>query len=255
MRKELLYNPVLLMERIAEETAYRRRMRRLKGTPAEGLSRDQVSSLEFIEMAAGEHKIKTAYDLGANIGTWTLLAKTLVPDATVHAFEPTPIYQEGYLNSTKGVKEVFLHKVAAGSENKQAVFNFSGHSSSFLNVSENLLRMFPNEKKTGEISVQMVKLDDYVMQHNLPLPDLMKLDVEGYELEVLRNALTCMKHCRYIILEVSFIERHIGQPLFQDVVHFMGQQNYTVYAFPYRMHLAQPIYMADVLFKNNLFRD
>ena len=84
----------------------------------------------------------------------------------------------------------------------------------------------------------------------IPFPDLMKLDVEGYELEVLKNAAECMRHCKYIILEVSFIERHIGQPLFHEVVSFMGQQQYYLHSFPYKMPLAQPVFMADVLFRN-----
>ena len=206
-------------------------------------------------MASKTNAIKTAYDLVANVGTWTLLAKTLIPEITVHAFEPIPLYQQGYLDSTAKLDRVTLHKVSAGSDNQHEKFNFSGRSSRFLEVSENLLKMFPNEKKVGEITVEMVKLDDYVTKNNLPLPDLMKLDVKGYELEVLKNALNCMKHCRYIILEVSFIELHIGQSLFDEVVYFMGKHHYSVHAFPYRMHLNQPFHMADVLFKNTLYND
>lgn len=255
MRKELFYNPALLTERIAEEISDRRRIGRLKGTIASGLSKDQISSREFIDMASKTNAIKTAYHLVANVGTWTLLAKTLIPEITVHAFEPIPLYQQGYLDSTAKLDRVTLHKVSAGSDNQHEKFNFSGRSSSFLEVSENLLKMFPNEKKVGEITVEMVKLDDYVTKNNLPLPDLMKLDVKGYELEVLKNALNCMKHCRYIILEVSFIELHIGQSLFDEVVYFMGQHHYRVHAFPYRMHLNQPFHMADVLFENTLYND
>ncbi len=255
MRKELFYNPRLLIERIAEESLDKRRMAKLKGTVASDLTLTHITSMEFIEMAQKNTLIKTIYDLGANAGTWTKLAKAIIPDSTVHAFEPIPLYQDEYLGSTKGLSNTTLHKVGVGSENKIEKFNFSGHSSSFLEVSENLLKMFPNEKKVGEINVEMVRLDDHVAKQNIPLPDLMKLDVEGYEIEALKGALKCMAHCRYIILEVSFIERHIGQPLFHDVVNFMGQHNYHVYAFPYRMHLDVPIFQADVLFKNIAFKD
>lgn len=250
MRTELLYNPRLLVERIAEWSFDKRRLSKLKGTVAADLSLTHITSMEFIEMARSKDTIQTVYDLGANVGTWTRLAKALIPEASVHAFEPIPVYQEQYLASAGKLPGVSLHKVGAGSDNRKEKFNFSGHSSSFLDVSENLLKMFPNEKKTGEFMVDMVKLDDYVKQQQLPLPDLMKLDVEGFELEVLRNALACMKHCRYIILEVSFVERHIGQPLFHEVASFMGEQNYGLLAFPHKMHLAQPIFQADVLFHN-----
>lgn len=255
MRKELLYNPRLLIERIAEASFDKRRLFKLKGTVASDLTLTHITSMEFIEIAKQSGAIKTVYDLGANVGTWSQLAKAVIPDCSIHAFEPIPIYQDKYVMSIKSLSDVILHKVGVGSENKKEKFNFSGHSSSFLEISENLLKMFPNEKKTGEFMVDMVRLDDYVAQKAIPMPDLMKLDVEGYELEVLKNAIECMKHCRYIILEVSFLERHIGQPLFHDVIHFMGQQNYGVYSFPYKMHLAQPIMQADILFKNNAFKD
>lgn len=252
MRKELFYNPGLLTERIGEGLATRRRMRQLRGTPAAGLNRDQLSTLEFVQLAAATGKIRTAYDLGANMGSWTLLAKTFLPGLTVHAFEPVPAYQQEFINSVKRITGVTLHKVGAGAENKQATFNLSGHSSSFLEVSDNLLKSYPSEKKTGDITVNMIRLDDYVREHQLPLPDLMKLDVEGYEVEALSAATECMKNCRYIILEVSFIERHIGQALFHEVAHFMASRNFMVHAFPHGMHLAQPIQSVDILFKNTL---
>ncbi len=255
MRKELFYNPALLTERIGEELAKRRRLRQLRNTPAAGLNRDQLSTLEFIQLAAASGKITTAYDLGANMGSWTLLAKTFLPGLAVHAFEPVPAYQQEFLSSVKGLTNVTLHKAGAGSENKQAVLNLSGHSSGFLEVSDNLLKTYPSERKTGEIAVNMIRLDDYVREKGLPLPDLMKLDVEGYEVEVLSAATECMKHCRYIILEVSFIERHIGQSLFHDVVRFMANHNFVAHAFPHGMHLAQPIQSADVLFRNTVLTD
>lgn len=250
MRKELLYNPRLVLERLAEISQDKRRKDKLKGTASAHLSPDQIASLEFLELAKSNQHITTMYDLGANAGTWSLLADTIIPNATIHAFEPIPKYQEAYLKTTQALKNTTLHKVGVGAENKKAKFNFAGHSSSFLEVSENLLKMFPNEKKVAEIEVEMVRLDDFVTKNKLQFPDLMKLDVEGYELEVLKSASECMKHCKYIILEVSFIERHIGQPLFHEVVAFMGENNYHLHSFPYKMPLAQPVFMADVLFKN-----
>jgi len=250
MRKELLYNPRLLLERLAEISVDRRRKARLRHTPAAALQDSQIQSVEFLELAKAKARIKTIYDLGANMGTWSLLADTLIPGAAIHAFEPIPNYQDRYLQTTANMPNATLHKVGVGAETKKARFNVAGHSSSFLEVSENLVKMFPGERKTGELEVDMVRLDDYVQRNAMPLPDLMKLDVEGYELEVLKGAVNCMKHCRYIILEVSFIERHIGQALFSQVACFMGQQDYELCAFPYRMPLGEEVFMADVLFKN-----
>lgn len=250
MRKELLYNPRLLVERLASLFEDKRRLARLKGTVAEGLSVTHIPALEFLEIARETGAVRTIFDLGANVGTWSQLARAVVPDAAIHAFEPIPQYQQAFQQNTAKISNLTLHKVGAGRENKKEKFNFAGHSSSFLEVTENITNMFPGEKKAGEFVVDMIRIDDYVRTQGIPKPDLMKLDVEGYELEVLGGAVDCMKTCRYIILEVSFIERHRGQPLFHDVIAFMAQHGFEVYAFPHRMALGQRIIMTDVLFKN-----
>lgn len=249
MRKELFYKPGLLIERIAEVIADRRRQKRLSGTQAFHLKESQLSSLEFLELAAQHGKINTIYDLGANVGTWSLLAHSIFPLTKIHAFEPIPQYQEKYLQNCADPNQFTLHKVGVGNSNKREKFNFAGHSSSFFEVSNALVEMFPNEKKSAEITVEMVRLDDYVSNQNLPLPELMKLDVEGFELEVLKHAVNCLQHSQFVILEVSFLERHIGQPLFHEVVQFMAEHRFYVHAFPYKMPLCQSLSSVDILFK------
>ena len=250
MRKELFYQPGLLLERVAQFIADRRRFNKLKNTVAEGLNESQIDSLELIELVLKNNDIQCIYDLGANVGTWSRLAHALIPHAQIHAFEPIPEYQNQYQRNCNQITTAQLHKVGVGNTNGEQTFNLAGHSSSFFNVTKELTAMFPNEKKVGEIQVNMVRLDDYVQRNAIPLPDLMKLDVEGFELEVLKHAITCMKHCRFIILEVSFIERHLGQPLFHDVIGFMASKGYEVFAFPYKMPLSKKLSSTDILFRN-----
>ena len=89
MRLELLYNARLLCERLAIESVRRRRLAALKGTQAAGLALGHIDTLELVELA-GQAGISVIYDIGANVGTWSLLAKSLIPGARIHAFEPLP---------------------------------------------------------------------------------------------------------------------------------------------------------------------
>ena len=93
MRKELLYNPYMLLERIGQWAAETRRLRRLSRTSARILNRYHIDSLELLDLLA-KNPPKVVYDIGANRGTWTLLAKTLFPECEIHAFEPLEILQE-----------------------------------------------------------------------------------------------------------------------------------------------------------------
>jgi FkbM family methyltransferase len=249
MRKELLYNPRLLLERLAEASRRRRRFSRLRGTPAEGLNEAQMDSLEFFDLIRNDVPPKVIFDVGANAGTWTRLARTFFPESEIHAFEPLPEYQAKFESRTEGLKGVRLHKAGAGEKSARAVMNLAGHSSSFLEIGPELTRIHPTEFKRGEQTVQMVSLDDYASEQRIPLPDLMKLDVEGYELQALRGATKCMQHCRYLVLEVSFVERHIGQPLFHEVAAFLGDHGFFVEALPVNAPLGRTLTSMDVLFR------
>ena len=53
------------------------------------------------------------------------------------------------------------------------------------------------------IAVQTRQLDQVVREHGWPRPDLMKLDVQGAELDVLAGGMECLDHCRFVIIETS----------------------------------------------------
>src|ERR1035441_7294981 len=95
MRPELLYNLRLVCERLATESVRRRRLARLRNTPARNLSLGHIDSLELLEIIqpAG---ISVIYDIGANVGTWTLLAKSIITGARVEAFEPLESHHIGF---------------------------------------------------------------------------------------------------------------------------------------------------------------
>src|SRR5688572_827487 len=100
MRRELLYNPRLLCERLAEISLERRRVKRLRGTPATTLCTGHVDSLELLELLR-DNPPRVIYDIGAHIGTWTVLAKSVFPEAEIFAFEPLDQLREEFLRHTQ----------------------------------------------------------------------------------------------------------------------------------------------------------
>ena len=94
----------------------RRRLAALKGTQAAGLALGHIDTLELVELA-GQAGISVIYDIGANVGTWSLLAKSLIPGARIHAFEPLPKHQTEFLHNFTGTEDVTLHPIVVGSDN------------------------------------------------------------------------------------------------------------------------------------------
>src|SRR5262245_12971940 len=119
MRFGLLLKPGVLCQRLAEQALQRRRLRKLRHTAAHRLYLGHIDSLELLE-AARPLGISVVYDIGANVGTWTLLAKAVIPQCSIEAFEPLPQHVVTFQQKVWGVGGVRLHCVALGSQNRSA---------------------------------------------------------------------------------------------------------------------------------------
>lgn len=249
MRLSLLYNPLDLIDRLGLAIRRQRRRRRLRHTPAAQLSLGHIDSLELLELLAPSPPA-VIYDIGANVGTWSCLAKSLYPAAKVEAFEPLAMHFEKFRQNTAAWPgDVRLHACALGPTEGTAdmqVMDYSDASSLLPATAEG-----EREFKIKPVAVQQVTLlplDTLVARESLPLPDLIKLDVQGYELEVLRGAEACLGHARSVLCEISFRSFYAGQPLFPDVLAFLAQRGFVLKALGVDTALGQPLIQTDALF-------
>ena len=74
----------------------------------------------------------------------------------------------------------------------------------------------------------MRTLDSLVADHRFGSPDLLKLDVQGYELEVLKGATAVLASQPLVLLEVSLLEYNSGAPLAHDVVAWLAARQYRI---------------------------
>jgi len=248
MRWALLYKPALALERLVYHNRQRKRRRQLKDTPAEHLRIGEIDSLELLQ-AARLLGIETIYDIGANVGSWTLLAKAIIPAATIEAFEPLPQHNASFRTNLLGVENVSLHSIGLGPANGTGlirVANFSDASSFLPNTETNRDHFGIDEVE--QLSVLVRRLDDYRDEHGLPYPDLIKLDVQGYELEVLKGGTQCLRNAKAVLIEVSFAEYYRGQCFFHDVVSFMANAGLFIGLFGVNTPTGSVLRQTDVLF-------
>jgi FkbM family methyltransferase len=93
-------------------------------------------------------------------------------------------------------------------------------------------------------------LDEVVQKMNWPLPDFIKLDTQGYEIEILMGGSKALASAEVILMEVSFLEIYKGAPLFSEVIEQMSGWGFQVYDICslIRRPLDKALYQADILF-------
>jgi FkbM family methyltransferase len=247
MRTALFYNPRLLVERLAELSLESRRTSRLRATSGARLRGALLDSLELLELLPLAPKV--IYDIGANIGTWTLLTKSVYPLAAIFAFEPLELHCQAYLRTIATLEHVTLHHVALGSIPGQFDMQVptQSDSASLLPMAAACQDVF-DLKFDKSVTVTVERLDDYARTHHLPAPDLMKLDVQGFECEVLKGGAKSLECANAVIAEVSFREFYKGQCRFDQLVSLLAEAGLFVHAFGARTAVGRPLDQCDMLF-------
>jgi FkbM family methyltransferase len=180
---------------------------------------EQVFFLEFRSALIGDNLI--VYDIGAASGVFSACLAKLCNVQSVHAFEPIPSAFAELTEHTRQYPQIERHNVAVGAENAESTIWVTVDSRD----SSSLLKMLPLHKEEQPYAtyedqpekIQIVRLDDFVREKQLPLPDVMKIDVQGYETHVLDGGSTVITHAAFVILEMSFLSLYEGGPLFDDV--------------------------------------
>jgi FkbM family methyltransferase len=78
-------------------------------------------------------------------------------------------------------------------------------------------------------TVPQFKLDSLWEGFELTGPALLKIDVQGAELEVIKGATECLQNFEFVVLEIGLIEQYVGQPIFHEYLNFMAEQGFVTY--------------------------
>lgn len=201
--------------------------------------------------------IGTVLDVGANEGQFIKVARVLFPEAAILAFEPNPRLRQGLqdLLSTSGTDAVF--QIACGRELTTMplhVAKFSPATSILLPSSSLRIPDFPELETEETIEVKVERLDSVVGRYGLaPKPYLLKIDVQGFELEVLQGTLGILPDVTALVCELNAAAFYEGQADFEDVYGFLRQHNFKLVDIgdPIRAQGTGEVLYFDVAFLNS----
>jgi FkbM family methyltransferase len=174
---------------------------------------------QFAESVLSKIDFATVLDVGANTGQFSLAMRSSQPNTVVHAFEPIPHVFAVLQNSFQGDKNLHAHNLAISDSHAIADFEVNEYSasSSFLALDEAYRQMYPAACKTKTIKVNVTTLDRWVENRLLGRPLLLKIDVQGNELNVLRGASTVLPYADYVLAEICMGAMYKGQATFKDI--------------------------------------
>lgn len=160
---------------------------------------------------------RTVLDVGASRGQFALFAAQRFPDARIVCFEPLP-EPAADLRRIMGDR-VEVHETAVGATAGTETINISARddSSSLLPIGSRQQHEFPGTGTERRIEVPVTTLD-LMMDGELNGPCLLKIDVQGLELEVLKGATSTLGKVDEALIECSFVELYEGQAMADEVV-------------------------------------
>jgi FkbM family methyltransferase len=210
-------------------------------------------------LAGFEHKyvlsmgFETIVDIGANKGQFALAARYFSPSAMIIAFEPLIGPATIFRKIFAGDMRVSLHCVAISDECGTLKMHVSKRedSSSLLPISAAQERLYPGTGEASTLDVDVGPLSTYVSKFDIRGKSLLKLDVQGYEYQVLMGCYDLINKFSYVYCEASFVELYINQKLAKDVIKWMEVNGFFLagaYNFSYSKKSGQSI-QADLLFK------
>ena len=161
----------------------------------------------------------TVIDVGANLGQFTIASVKTWPQAKVYSFEPLPAAYRKMESYTLGMDRVEKMQKAIGDKQGTADFHISNFdlASSILPLGSEHKKAFPTIQETEVVKVQVDTLDNCFENKNITRPCLLKVDVQGYEANVLKGAEGLLHQVDYVLLETSFKPLYDGEETFKEI--------------------------------------
>lgn len=221
-----------------------------------GLRKDEALAIDEVAKlwrCLGQSDSPVVYDIGARFGEVSLRLAQQLSLRHVYAFEP-----QSHLNAA--LRESFQNKNfnyeivnrACGSSSGQQTFyrNSDEGTSSLLRPTAELLSRSSNYDCVDSFETPVVSLDDFVSEGNYP-PDIIKLDAQGFDLEVIKGGagIFHLGYPKILLVEAYIAQAYIGAPDFFDIGLHLREYGYRLFQIPRTIATSNGgLYFLDAIF-------
>lgn len=197
----------------------------LRGMGVLNFETGKISGEEFfIKAHLSEIHDYVIFDVGANVGSYSKLLRSINPKAQIYAFEPHPVtFKELYKNTN--ALNIRTNNVAVGASiGKLKLYDYadndgSSHASLYKAVIEDI-----HKAKSTEYEIDVITLDNFIKENNIDRVSLLKIDTEGHELEVLKGFEVFIREGKVNLIHFEFNEMNVvSRVFFKDFWDFLPE--------------------------------
>ena len=223
------------------------------------LRRDRVAAgVEHTRVLRNLGPVCTVVDIGADRGQFALVARHCFPEARIVSFERLTgraarcrvVFSGGCVRHAG----VTLVEAAVGPEKGEAVIHLSERddSSSLLPITERQEELFPGTAEAGTTRTRVLRLADVLPAQEVAAPALLKLDVQGFELQALEGCEEVLPQFDWVYVEWSFVALYAGQAFADEVISWLRERGFLLTGV-FKMSYDRPgqAIQADFLFRKS----
>ncbi len=221
--------------------------------------RDANIEQVVLKNVLGMTKSTVILDVGANIGQFGDLALATGFRGTLVSFEAIPsVHQQLTAHASKKRSSwVIAPCTALGSRRGEIEINVSANSvsSSILAMRSTHLEAAPESKYVAKKTVPIERLDELAPRIIPPMGRIyIKVDTQGYEMEVLKGATALLPRAAAIQLELSLIPLYFGAPTFVEMIAFVESMGYELFGIVpgFKNRQTGRLLQADAFFVRNV---
>lgn len=192
-------------------------------------SGEMKAAAAALAKAGVQTRAPVLFDVGGNIGEWTLAAKQMWPSAQVHVFEPSASHLEKLGPVLGSLGGVTINPMALGAEEGEATLYKDAEITGLASMTKRNLAHVGLSMDLSE-TIRVGTLDHYCLSHEITAIDMVKIDVEGHELDVLKGAVGMLDQRKVAAVQFEFGGCNIDtRTFFRDFYDFFEVRDYAIY--------------------------
>ena len=190
-----------------------------------------AAAVEHVSVLRSLPDMRTVVDVGANRGQFALVARHCFDRSQIISIEPlaqpAAIWRAVFADDARAS----LMDAALGPAEGSAVIHVSGRddSSSLLPITATQNSLFPGTAQVDTGTVRVTRLAELLEAAAIVTPALLKIDVQGFELQALAGCEDLLDRFEWVYVECSFIELYSGQAFSDEVIAWLRERGFAMH--------------------------